>query len=188
MLVDGLSARRAIESTAGAPLGRAVLPLIGLQPGRYDLAVYRHLDLAGLQVAFDLAVLEVRHEQIADRVRVADGDAQRTCRAVTAGDRRRAVGVARDIPGLPDLAQGDIRGCAGPVVLGGDHAALELLEYHAAVPCPRVAVARQWLAESLSLILGCRRVLGSNRAGQNHLDVALPDELQLRGPRWGLRR
>ena len=69
--------------------------------------------MAGLLVVLDLAVLEVRHEQIADDVLVADGKAQRTCRTVSASDRRRAVRVAWEIPGLPDLAQGDIGGRAG---------------------------------------------------------------------------
>src|SRR6185369_6685247 len=55
-----------------------------LQPGWYDVAVDRDLDLAGLRVVGDLAVLESRHEQITDGVLVAGGDAQRTCRAVTA--------------------------------------------------------------------------------------------------------
>src|SRR6185312_225619 len=157
------------------------------QPGRHDLAVDGHLDLAGLRVIRDAAVLEVRYEQIADGVLVADGQAQRTCRTVIAGARGRAVRVAWDIPGLPDLAQGDIRGRAGLVVLGGDRAALELLEYHAALPFSRVAVTRQWLAESLLLIVACRRVLGRDRAGQSHLDVALSDELHLGGLRWGFR-
>lgn len=38
----------------------------GLRPPRYELSVYRHLDLVGLWVVLDLAVLEGRHKQIAD--------------------------------------------------------------------------------------------------------------------------
>ena len=60
------------------------------------------------------------------------------------------------------------------VVLGGDHAALKLLEHHTALPCSRIAVTRQWLSKSLPLVLGRRRVLGGNRTGQRHLDVPAP--------------
>src|SRR6478752_2765609 len=113
-----------------------------LQPGWYDVAVDRDLDLAGLRVVGDLAVLESRHEQITDGILVAGGDAQRTCRAVIAGDRRHAVRVAFDIPGLPDFAPGDICRRTRLVVFGDDHATLELLEHHATFSCSRVEVAR----------------------------------------------
>ena len=96
-----------------------------------------------------------------------------------------ALRVARDIPGLPDLAPGDVSRRARVVVLGSDHAALELLEHQTALPGSRIAVTRQWLAESLPLTVGCRRVLGRNRTGQRHFDVSLPGELHFGG--WGLR-
>src|SRR5690625_5424992 len=106
----------------------------GLQAGGHDLAVHRDLDLVGVRVVLDPAVLEVRNEQAVDGVHVADGQAQRACRPVCAHDLGCAVRVAWDVPGLADLAQGYIRGSVGLFVLGGDHAALKLLDYRATLP------------------------------------------------------
>ncbi|OBB79881.1 hypothetical protein A5760_20285 [Mycobacterium colombiense] len=111
-------------------------------PRRYDLAVYRHLDLAGLWVVLDLAVLEVRHEQITDGVLVADRDAQRTCRtviSVTEGVPPGSRGVFQASRILPRMIYA---GVPALVVLGGDYAALELLEHQTAVPCPGATAAR----------------------------------------------
>ena len=85
------------------------------------------------------------------------------------GPLRRSAGsspalwVALDIPGLPDLAQVMYPGVPASSFLAvirrpgtaGTHRS----------PVLPHAVTRQWLAESLPLILGGRRVLGRNRTG-----------------------